>query len=121
MPKLTNFTINTNYPATAKTGSGTATITMPATSFSGGQDRTFTADFSVPSGAILMPIIQQGSTYYVGNGYAWRNDNWNEEVWLERLSDTQLRLVFYVVNTSASTLTHPGNTITAHISTFIVP
>ena len=121
MPKLSQFTINSDYPATAKTGSASANITMPATSFAGGQSRVFTKDTTVASGAILMPIIQVGDNYYVGNGYSWRNDNWNEEVWIERLSDTSIRLVFYVVNTSASTLTHPGNIITLHLSTFKVP
>lgn len=120
--KLSRFTINTQFPATAKIGSNSCDITMPATWFEGGESKTYVADMDVPDGAILMPIIQQGYlNYFVGNGYAWQNDNWSEEVWIERLSSTRVRLVFYVLNKSASSLQHQGNYFALHLSTFKVP
>ncbi len=122
MPKLSQFTINSDYPATAKVGGVPSTnITMPATTFGPNQDMTFISDMTVEPEQILMPIIKQGANYFVGNGYLWQNDNWREEVWIERLGPTTIRFVFYVINYSNQTLTHPGNDLTLFLNTFTMP
>lgn len=123
MPKLSKFTINSDYPATARVGNYTSvTVTPPSEWYSGNEGKTFLADFDVPSGAILMPIIQQGQlNRYVGNGYAWQDDYWREEIWIERLSPTRIRFVAYITNLLNYVALYGGNSFTLYVSTFTMP
>lgn len=122
MPKLSKFTINSDYPATAKTGYNSCEIDINPVWFAPNESKTYLADMNVPDGAILMPIIQQGNlNYFVGNGYAWQNDSWSEEAWIERLSATRVRFVFYVTNKVNDSNQYPGNMMKLHLSTFKVP
>lgn len=124
MPKLSNFTMNSDYPAIAKTGYNSVSVTMPSVTLAPGNSYTVTAEGTISSGDILSPIIQigVGGGCFYGIGFRRANDTWLEEFWVERISPTKVRVNYYVLNQDwANYQTFGGGTIIFHLNAFRVP
>lgn len=123
MPKLSNFTINSDYPAIAKVGYNSLSVTMPSRYFAVGDYYTVTAEGDISSGDILSPIIQigVGGGCFYGNGFLRMSDTWYEEFWVERISPTKVKASYHVMNQGQSGQTFGGQTVIFHLNAFKIP
>lgn len=121
MAKLSNFTINSTYPAAIKNGSTSGTITFPSRSIGSGGSYFVTQNITVASGQIVTPAIKVGNTTYPTSAYSNQTNQWIEQIWIERTSATNVQVVFYVANIGSGTATHSSATATVYINTFTMP
>lgn len=124
MPKLSNFTMNSDYPAIAKTGYSSVSVTMPSITLAPQASNRVTAEADVSSGDILSPIIQigVGGGCFYGTGFRRISGYFVEEFWVERISPTRVRAVFFLSNSDVYNYrTYNGETIIFHLNAFRVP
>lgn len=121
MAKLSNFTINSTYPAAIKNGSTSGNITFPSRSMGAYTEYSVSQNITVASGQIVTPAIKVGSTIYPTSAYSNQTNQWMEQIWIERTSATNVRVTFYVMNIGSSTATHSATTATVYINTFTMP
>ena len=121
MAKLSNFTINSTYPAAIKNGSTSGNITFPSRSMGAYTEYSVSQNITVASGQIVTPAIKVGSTIYPTSAYSNQTNQWMEQIWIERTSATNVKVTFYVMNIGSSTATHSATTATVYINTFTMP
>lgn len=121
MAKLSNFTINSTYPAAIKNGSTSSSITFSSRSMAAGATYSVTKNITVASGQIVTPAIKVGSTIYPTSAYSNQTNQWLDQIWIERTSATNVRVTFYAMNVGSSTATHSAVTATVYINTFTMP
>lgn len=121
MARLLNFNVNTNFPAVAKTGNYTLSVSQPASSIAPGSEYITTTTMTVPKGDILCYTIEvRGKKYPVQQ---WRDlaANYTEGIFVERLSPTTLQIVMLVQNNQATTLNHGAWSANIYVNAFNVP
>lgn len=121
MPRLNNFTLNSNFPAVAKANSSSASLSMSAQTLGVGGNYSVTRQISVGQGDILSPIIELGGTYYPTTLYANTDGTWQELVIIERTSPTVATMIMYIENIGSATATHPAWTANAYLESFRIP
>lgn len=130
MVSPTNFTINSNYPAQAKVGSASQTITFTAQSIPAWAERTATINIPVASSDIINPSIRiyynnAGLTgeIFLGYGWAFQGYDFRDEIFIQRTSPTNVRVDIYTQNIDSQgrTLWHDQIDAVISLNVFTMP
>lgn len=130
MVKPSNFTLNSNYPAQAKVGSASATVTLPAQNIAAGVEKIVTTNITVSSSQLINPAIS--ITYYnagltgeifLGYGWAYQSYDFRDEVFIQRTSPTNVRVDIYTQNIDSQGRTLPHQQLQAkvYLNAFTMP
>ena len=131
MPRLNNFTVNSKFPAIAKSTNITdVSFVIPAHTIASGDTYSYTQNVTVGQGDILSCVITwlglhiPASQWYIveaenqGGVYM---PTLEKGVLVERTSPTQVRLVYYAFNQSPNSISEGQTTYTISIKAFRVP
>ena len=119
---LKNFTLNTNFPAIAKTISANRTCTLTSQTVGSGQMVSASVYVSVGSGEICETLLNVGTEYIpYTRHYVYINGAVVYEYVTERVSATQVQFTIACTNNGVSAITIPTTTASVLVSAFKVP
>ncbi len=131
MPRLNNFTVNSKFPAVAKSTNVIETnFVIPAHDIASGQTYTYTQNVTVGQGDILSCVITWFGIHIVANQWNTVEETTQggvlmptleKGVLIERASPTQARLVYYAFNQSQNSISEGQITYKISIKAFRVP
>lgn len=131
MPRLNNFTVNSKFPAIAKSTNITdVSFVIPAHTIASGDTYSYTQNVTVGQGDILSCVITwlglhiPASQWYIveaENQGGITIPTLEKGVLVERTSPTQARLVYYAYNQSQNSISEGQITYTISIKAFRVP
>lgn len=131
MPRLNNFTVNSKFPAIAKSANTTdVSFVVPAHTIASGDTYSYTQNVTVGQGDILSCVITwlgvhiPASQWYIveaENQGGITMPTLEKGVLVERTSPTQVRLVYYAFNQSQNSISEGQMTYTISIKAFRVP
>lgn len=131
MPRLNNFTVNSKFPAVAKSTNTTdVSFVVPAHTIASGDTYSYTQNVTVGQGDILSCVITwlgihiPASQWYIveaENQGGITMPTLEKGVLVERTSPTQARLVYYAFNQSQNSISEGQITYKISIKAFRVP
>lgn len=131
MPRLDHFTVNSKFPAVAKSTNVIETnFVIPAHDIASGQTYSYTQNVAVGEGDILSCVITwfgahiPASQWYIveaTNQGGIIMPTLEKGVLVERTSPTQARLVYYAFNQSQNSISEGQITYKISIKAFRVP
>lgn len=121
--KLNNFTLNTNFPAIAKTTSASRQCTLSARTVRAGQTVSASVNVSVGSAEICETLLYLNGEYipYTRHYTDTSGGSTIYEYVTERISATQIRFTIAATNYSGSSVSIPSKTASVLVSAFSVP
>lgn len=123
MPKLLNFTVNTQFPMIARTGSTKVHISQPSAYIPQDGEYYTQTVINIAEGDIINCIISYKGKNYPANTYRDLGEYWIELITAERISATQIRITMYVQDAYhyGGGRTHDAWEADITINTFSVP
>lgn len=122
MPKLLNFTVNTQFPMIAKTGTTKIHISQPSAYIPQDGEYYTRTVVNIGKGDIINCIISYNGKNYPVNTYRDIGTYFIELITVERTSSTQVTITMYVQDAYHSGgRTHNAWSADVTINTFSVP
>lgn len=125
MAKLYNFTVNTEFPAIAKTGSYSENISQGSTTTAAHNSSTVTKTIDVASGDIVCAVIEVGGVKYPTSHYIREigagGSGIYEEIFVSKSTPTQVEIVMGIWNQTGSSYSHGAWSANVYVNTFNVP
>lgn len=120
---LNNFTLNTNFPAIAKTNSASRQCTLSAQTIGSGQTVSASVNISVGSAEICETLLFLNGEYipYTRHYMDASDGSTVYEYITERISATQIQFTIAATNYSGASVSTPAKTASVLVSAFSVP
>lgn len=120
---LNNFTLNTNFPAVAKTSSTSRQCTLAAQTIGPDQTVSASVNVSVGSGELCETLLYLDGEYipYTRDYMDTSGGPTVYEYITERISATQIQFTIAATNYSGASVSIPAKTASVLVSAFSVP
>lgn len=120
---LNKFTLNTNFPAVAKTSSASRQCTLAAQTITPGQTVSSSVNVSVGSGELCETLLYLSGEYipYTRHYIDTSAGSLTYEYALERISATQIQFTIAATNYGGSSVSIAAKTASVLVSAFSVP
>lgn len=123
MAKLLNFTVNTEFPAIAKTGTYTTSISQGSTTTAAHDWSITTKNITVASGDIICGMVEVNGIKFPTQNYARQigSSGVFERVNISKINPTTVQVVMGIWNQTNSSVSHGSWSANVSINTFNVP